>query len=239
MAIKKRNKIQLIVKMNKPKEVPKKGTSKSLPHTAFTRRLRRNLLNIGLIVVTVVLLFSPDAKTWVLQKLMLTGLFNARIAHVTEPALSGSGNESDGSENDASDFTFQREKGQKIQLSELRGKVVFINLWATWCPPCRAELPSIAKLYHHFKDNPDVFFLLLNEDNTQVYNSGKVQTFLKKNGYSLPVYRLMSKRPTFYKGTLPTTVVLDKQGRIRFKKEGASNFSGDTFIKDIAALIRQ
>ncbi|GAB3349174.1 hypothetical protein GCM10027566_05100 [Arachidicoccus ginsenosidivorans] len=239
MAIKNRNKIQPIDQNNKETArspaVPQKKTFRSV----FTHRLRSRLVNITLIVITAVLLFSGDAKTWLLQKLMLTGLFNARIDQATGQAFSKSPTKSDASYYDASDFTFQNENGQKTQLSELRGKVVFINIWATWCPPCRAELPSIAKLYLEFKDNPEVFFLLLNEDDIMDYQSGNVQAFLKKSGYTLPVYRLITTPPIFYKGTLPTTIVLDKKGRIRFKKEGAHNFSGDEFINDMAALIRE
>ncbi|WP_313261610.1 TlpA disulfide reductase family protein [Sphingobacterium sp.] len=60
---------------------------------------------------------------------------------------------------------FCDEKGNIQNTSSLRGKVVLISFWASWCPPCQAEFPSIETLYSKFKNNPDVFFLTINQDN--------------------------------------------------------------------------
>lgn|GEM_PF-59806 len=236
MEIKKQKKVRPL-HIRKDQQGHKESTSGRL-YRNFALQRRRKFLNIGLILITLVMLFSPGVKTWVLQNLMKTGLFNARIR--PKSIIPSTQNpKSDAPFLGAPDFTFQNEQGQNIQLRTLQGKVVFINLWATWCPPCRAELPTIEKLARHFKGNKDVVFLMLNEDNSKDYSEGKVQAFLDKNGYALPIYRLMSGRPDFFKGTLPTTVVLDKKGRIRFKKEGAGNFAGEGFIKDITALINE
>ena len=58
----------------------------------------------------------------------------------------------------AYDFTLDKMSGGVLDVEDLKGKVVFINFWATWCPPCIAEMPSIQKLYDKYKDNPEIAF---------------------------------------------------------------------------------
>lgn len=77
------------------------------------------------------------------------------------------------------DFDFSDGSGKIRRTSSLQGKVVFINFWASWCPSCRAEFPSIEKLYVAFKDNPNVFFLMINEDSDLLV----AQDYLKKEKF--------------------------------------------------------
>ncbi|MGH2643105.1 MAG: TlpA family protein disulfide reductase, partial [Chitinophagaceae bacterium] len=70
-----------------------------------------------------------------------------------------------------SDIYFKDGNGHTFSLSSLKGKVVFINFWATWCPPCRAELPSIKKLYEKFKDNNKIMFLMVDVDEEYKHSS--------------------------------------------------------------------
>src|SRR5690606_34627752 len=112
--------------------------------------IRKNGFTILLVIFIGVMFVSPDAKSFVLRQLMATGLFNASMDGKRTAAPS------------AHDFRFVDEQGNIHHTASLRGKVVFINFWASWCPPCRAEFPSIETLYSRFKDNPDVFFLTIN-----------------------------------------------------------------------------
>jgi len=157
---------------------------------------------------------------------MLTGLFNANIDKEA----------SDTSVGNNVDFNFEGENGTVQNTASLRNKVVFINFWASWCPPCRAEFPSIERLYSKFKDNPDVFFLMINEDSSLTI----AKAYLDKEKYSIPLYTsigIVTKE--IYSGALPTTIVLDKGGKIRFHHTGFANYSSDHFVKQIEELIME
>lgn len=209
------------------------------------RWFRKNLFNLVLIAAALLLFFSPDAKAWVLQRLMSTGLFDAHIEKMTDTAQNTGDTISREMRtgqtlSPLADFTFIDESGKVLKISDFKGKVVFINFWATWCPPCIAELPSIQQLHDEFNDHPEVVFVLLNEDDVRHFTAGKVSAFMKKHHYSVPVYRLHSNVDIhFYAGSLPTTIVLDKQGRVRYRKEGFADYGSERFSRDIKALLRE
>lgn len=190
----------------------------------MARYLRKNAITILLVIAAVTLWVSPDAKAWVLTRLMSIGLFRAEIDQ--QPPAGHS----------VIDFTFNDDNGGQVHTSSLRGKVVFINFWASWCPPCRAEFPSIEKLYARLKDNPNVFFLTLNEDS----DSAAAKAYLRKENFSIPLYKSLGDVPSsIYSGTLPTTVVLDKTGKVRLHKEGFANYGTDKFLQQIQGLINE
>ena len=173
---------------------------------------------IGIIVLFVV----PDAKSFLMRQLMVTGLFNASIDAKSEVEVPVN-----------TDFDFADENGVVRNTSSLRGKVVFINFWASWCPPCRAEFPSIELLYTKFKDNPNVFFLTVNQDS----NLATARSFLQKEKYTLPIFLTAGNVPEkIYNGALPTTVVLNKKGKMIFHNTGFANYASDKFVKQIAQL---
>lgn len=170
--------------------------------------------------------FSPDAKSFVLRQLVKTGLFNATMEeNVDEYTTKG-----------PFDFNFTDENGPLQNTSSLRGKVVFINFWASWCPPCRAEFPSIDQLYSQFKDNPKVYFLTINLD--RELETGKA--YLAKEKYSVPLFTAQGYVPKdIYTGALPTTVVLDKTGQIRYHHTGFANYASPRFIGQLEALLSE
>ncbi|WP_186434686.1 TlpA family protein disulfide reductase [Dokdonia sp. Hel_I_53] len=101
------------------------------------------------------------------------------------------------------------------------GSVVFLSYWATWCPPCIAELPSIEKLYEDY--NNKVTFLLITDEDPKI-----VKKFLDKKGYSLPVYMpLIKTPPILFERTIPTNYVIDQNGKIIIKEQGASNWNSE------------
>src|SRR5690606_21568232 len=133
----------------------RKETIKEKPsENRFWRFIRKNgfsaLMGIGIVIM----ITNPDAKAFMLRQLMLTGLFNASIDTESSETLN----------TPATDFYFEDSQGNIQNTASMRGKVVFINFWASWCPPCRAEFPSIQALYSNYKDNADMFFLMINED---------------------------------------------------------------------------
>ena len=205
-------------------EQEKKSSKERTNGNAVWTFIRKNGLNIAMAIVVVILLVSPDAKAWTLKQLMRTGLFNASIEekHTGTTDIAGL------------DFQFEDENGDVRQLSSLRGKVVFVNFWASWCPPCRAEFPSIQALHSRFENNPDIFFLMMNEDRER----SAANNYLDQEGYDFPLYRSRGPVPEdIYTGTLPTTIVLDKEGRIRMHHTGFANYGSRKFLDQIEVLI--
>lgn len=192
----------------------------------FWRFLRKNGFSLLIGAFVVAMVVSPDAKSLVLRQLMRTGLFNASLDK-KRPGIPGQS---------AVDFDFADSNGNVQHTSSLRGKVVFINFWASWCPPCRAEFPSIEKLYSAFKGNPDIFFLMINEDS----DLSAAYSYLKKEKYSVPFYRANGNIPPgIYTGVLPTTIVLDKEGRIRLRHEGFADYGTEKFRRELEALMEE
>lgn len=203
-----------------------KEVSKDKSPASKWQYIKKNAFTILMVIALGVMLISPNAKSFVLRQLMVTGIFNASIDK----------KDSDVSTQLAHDFDFKDDKGKAYNTSSLRGKVVFINFWASWCPPCRAEFPSIEELYSNFKNEPSVFFLTINEDQ----DIAKANTYLKKEKISVPFFKSNGNIPSIiYTGTLPTTIVLDKKGKIRFRHEGFANYGSDKFIKQIQGLINE
>ncbi len=84
----------------------------------------------------------------------------------------------------APDFTLKTPTGEEYTLSELKGNAVLVNLWATWCPPCRAEMPAIEKMYQEYKDQG---FVVLAVDMTYQDDPANVAPFIQKYGLTFPV----------------------------------------------------
>ena len=187
--------------------------------SVFSKKIITNFLFITAILV---LLFVPSAKAFLLQGLMKIGLFKPAT---TEKPVAAALN--------LSSIKFKDSKGKVVDLGSLQGKVVFINFWATWCPPCLAEMPSVNKLYEQYKANSNVVFLLVDADS----DFEKSQGYMDKKKYDLPVYAVASSIPeVLFKGSLPTTVVLDKAGNMVYHGEGAANYADKKFVAFIEKL---
>lgn len=190
--------------------------------------------NIGMAVAILfvfTIIFSPDAKGWVIQNLIKIGLIQApAIPKSSEPeadtAVAVPGGEK---------VTFADGKGKSISLAGLKGKVVFVNFWATWCPPCIAEMPSIQTLYMKYKDNEQVVFIMVDVDGKYK----EASDFMKKNGYTLPVYLPETEVPKeYFAGSMPTTVILDKSGKLAFHHLGAADYSDPEITGFIDKLLK-
>lgn len=132
------------------------------------------------------------------------------------------------------DITFKDEAGKTVSLRSLKGKVVFINFWATWCPPCIREMPSIDELKDSFKESDDIMFLMVDVDNKMEKSSA----FMQENDYDLPVYVPASNIPSdFLRGAIPTTVIIDKKGEMVARMEGGRNYRDPQIIKALKELV--
>lgn len=112
----------------------------------------------------------------------------------------------------AADFTLKDLNGRTVSLSALRGKVVFLNIWATWCGPCRDEMPSIESLYEKFNADRDFVVLAVSQD-----TDGKlVAPFVKKNNLKFTI--VLDPRnvvgDTYDVSGIPETFIIDRDGRI-------------------------
>ncbi|WP_293943582.1 MULTISPECIES: TlpA family protein disulfide reductase [unclassified Sphingobacterium] len=133
------------------------------------------------------------------------------------------------------EVSFKDEAGTIVSLSELKGKVIFINFWATWCPPCIHEMPSINTLRQGFKNNKNIEFLMVDVDN----DIDQSAAFMKKNNYDLPLYTPAGEiPPEFLGGSIPTTVILDKSGQIVERLEGSRDYAAPEIAKALEELTK-
>lgn len=110
-------------------------------------------------------------------------------------------------------------KGKRINFESFEDQVVVVNIWATWCPPCVAELPSFVELYGDYKDKV-VFAFVANDDRD------KVLQFLEKKGYQLPVYFQTTSTPKeLVSKSIPATYVISKSGKIVVDEKGAADWN--------------
>ncbi len=191
-----------------------------------------NIFTGILMVFVLAMLFSPNFKGIVIQNLMKIGLFQPSIPDGSTKDLVEEINANAYNE----EILFRNMEDEVIELSDQKGKVVFINFWATWCPPCIAEMPAINKLYSNFRDNDKVMFLMVDVDN----NPAKSQKFMDKRKFDLPVYTPASPIPSSYMGgAIPTTLVLNKYGKVVFRHEGMGDFSNEEFKVFVSKLIAE
>lgn len=138
------------------------------------------------------------------------------------------------SENHLSTFEFKNVDNSIVKLGELKGKVVFVNFWATWCPPCIEEMPSIQVLYEKFKDNKDIVFLIVDVDG----DLENANTFMKEHNLKMPLYIMNSNLPAgFELNAIPTTIVLDKQGNLDLRLEGGRDYATPEMFDEINAIL--
>jgi len=183
--------------------------------------IKKNIFNTLIIILLLVVIFVPDAKAFFLTGLMEIGFYSPKIEAKRDASINLSG------------IKFSDAKGNLIDLGDLKGKVIFLNFWATWCPPCRAEMPSVNKLYNQFKNDKNVVFIFADADG-DLNKSGK---YMLDRKFELPVYKVESNiSEQIFSGSLPTTIIFDKQGRISFRHEGIANYADKKFVEFLNKL---
>lgn len=119
-------------------------------------------------------------------------------------------------------------------VQDFHGKVVFVNHWGSWCPPCRIEMPSIQSLYDDYGDK--VEFVMIAMEKRQ----GAHVPYIEKEGYTFPVYTALSPIVTEMKPrAFPTTIILDKQGQIRISDVGAKDWNAPQVRELLDELLAQ
>jgi peroxiredoxin len=125
----------------------------------------------------------------------------------------------------ASDFKLEDAfTGETVSLSSLKGKVVFLNIWATWCGPCRQEMPSMETLYEDLKTNKDFVMLAVSQDSK---GKSAVVPYVEKNGYHFRILLDPENKvgDSYGVSGVPETFIIDRNGRIVAHHMGAFDWS--------------
>ena len=136
----------------------------------------------------------------------------------------------------APNFTLKSATGANLRLSEFRGEVVLINFWATWCGPCRQEMPVLEKLYSRYRD---VGFELLGVSIDE--NSAKARNMAKRLKVNYPILFDLEKDVSelYDVDAMPTTVIVDRDGRVRHIYRGYLPGHEDKYQANIRGLLKE
>ncbi|WP_323756418.1 TlpA disulfide reductase family protein [Roseivirga sp.] len=186
---------------------------------------KRDIIELSIVVVVFLVIYLTGSQAEVFgkvqQAVLITGVVNA--------------SELDADEVVDADYNFRlvNEEGNKIDVRDLKGKTIFINIWATWCPPCVAEMPNINSLYNKIENKDDIVFLMISHDDEM----RTARTWIKRKGFDFPVYKLASPLPdVFETGVVPSTFVVSPEGKIVVSKTGMANYDTKRFKKYLLKL---
>lgn len=135
------------------------------------------------------------------------------------------------------DFKIKDLNGSVIEFKQFKNKTIFLNVWATWCGPCRVEMPSIQKLYDKV-DKENIVFIMLAVDDRKSFD--KVVNFVNEKEYTFPVYVPHEFLPEqLMVRTIPTTFVIGKDGKIEAHETGTANYDTDEFKTFLEKLAKE
>ncbi len=187
----------------------------------MNKKTKKNFIEIGIILVIFGGLYITGLHTEVLgflqRGILATGIMNPKL-------------EKDAAENKVhppADFKMdlRNSQGERLAMEDLRGKVIFLNIWATWCPPCIAEMPGINKLYKDV-DKDKVAFILLSVD--QEFQ--KAVDYNNRKGYDFEVYEAVGGIPQMYRTqSIPTTYVINAEGNLVLTHIGMGDYDTNKF----------
>lgn len=111
-------------------------------------------------------------------------------------------------------YTLKDQNQQDVSFKDLKGKVIFVNFWATWCPPCQRELPEIQKLYDKYQDSKDVAVVTIVNPGGKEKSESRIIDFINEKGYNMPVLFDSGEVSRYFRvSSLPTTFMIDKDGK--------------------------
>lgn len=196
--------------------------------TKKQNKWRRSLIEWGVLISIVLFLYLTGLHTQVIgtlqRGLLATGLIKPDIPEQIDGAASAN-----------LDFYFKDEEGTVRSLKNFEGDVIFMNIWATWCPPCIAEMPSINSLYEDLKYEDGISFVMVSVDE----DFSEAQNFMKSRDFDLPIYHYRTKVPgTYQSREIPTTYVISPDSKIVLEKRGYAKYNTDEFKGFLRELAR-
>ena len=138
----------------------------------------------------------------------------------------------------APDFSFVDENGKSTKLSDLKGKVVWINFFATWCPPCRKELPHLQKeVYDKLKNNKNFELIILGREHTWE----EINKFTNDNNYNMPFYPDMDRKAfsLYAQQNIPRNFIIDKDGKIAISSIGFNEKEFEEITEKVERLLKE
>lgn len=170
-------------------------------------------------VLVVAMLLYPPSREWFMRQIA----FSPSVNNVDEAEKVSNYN-----------WELKGLNTESVNFSEFKGEVVFVNFWATWCPPCRAEMPMIQKLYDDYKDK--VNFVFVTDESWET-----VENFYTENTYNLPSYNSTSRRPQIFSETnsIPASYLIDQEGNILISKTGAADWNSSKVRELLDNLIKK
>lgn len=202
------------------------------------RESKSSWIQFGIFALVAFTLYATGLHTEVIgfaqRGLLATGLMNPDVEGIIQARSkdkeNGTATMPDNNKADL-DFKLIDREGNTTSLEELKGKVIFMNMWATWCPPCIAEMPSIDELHGEMDD--EVAFVMLSLDQ----NFETAKAFDKRKGYNLPIYAAAGNIPEMYNSPeIPTTYVIDADGNLALTHKGMADYNDPEFKEFLNSL---
>ena len=189
------------------------------------RSWKRTALEGGFVILFIAFLRFTDQGTvvqgWMQRAILATGIFQADTSWAEEEAVPAS-----------YDLALETLDGEPAHMESFRGRTIFLNLWATWCAPCLAEMPYIQGLYEEVGDEGIEFVAITTDDDPEI-----ARQFVENKGYTFPVYRVVGVMPERYRShTLPTTWVISPEGKVATVHAGMANYNTRGFRRFIRSL---
>lgn len=178
-------------------------------------KINRSHVSNGIFAIVLLLLLIPQTR-----KPILLG-FN-KVRAMFAPSVKYNADNAKLSEYS---WSLLDKEGNTLKLSNMKGEVIFVNLWATWCAPCIAEMSAMDELYRDYKDKMKFLFI----SNEELY---KVNAFLTSKGYDLSNFKPASPYPSQLSSkTIPATFIIGKNGVIHVTKKGPADWNSDNVRK--------
>lgn len=178
-----------------------------------------------LFLIIVVTLITPQGRLAFRQLTLYTGLFDAKVVTEEKTLLSSS---------DFTSFKYFDGQGNSSTLEKHRGKVIFLNFWATWCPPCKAELPSMQNLYSKYKNDPNIVFLFISNEKVET-----VTMFSKEWELDLALFYLKQAPLALSATGLPTTIIINKKGEVVSRHTGMAKWDTESVFDQLNLLAKE
>lgn len=189
--------------------------------------MKRRALIEWVVVISVILIFAYTGwhKPLIVQfqrALIYTGILSPDLS--SPPVATNHG---------IYNMAIRDEAGQIHSLEEFSSQVVFINFWATWCPPCLAEMPGINSLFNKVKD-PNLQYIIV----TTEEDFAKAIAFKTEEGYDFPIYQLSGSLPAIYRhNSIPRSYVVSKEGELIMEHIGLADYDSKKFREFLLAAI--